>query len=91
MQLDRVSEYFCGLSGEAKAMYSTKVCGVGLKTDPYTIPNELWMAEPDRIPNVAWNDMFMYMIATPSAYTKEEMKVSLQLTNLLVKRMKLTI
>ena len=37
MQLDRVSEYFCGLSGEAKAGYSTKVCGVGLKTDPYAI------------------------------------------------------
>ena len=50
MQLDRVSEYFCGLSGEAKAGYSTNVCGVGLKTDPYAIPNELWMAEP---PNVA--------------------------------------
>ena len=46
MQLDRASEYFCGLSGEAKARYSTKVCGVGLKTDPYAIPNELWMAEP---------------------------------------------
>ena len=25
MQLDRVSEYFCGLFGEAKARYSTKV------------------------------------------------------------------
>ena len=58
---------------------------MGLNTDPYTIPNELYMAEPDRIPDVAWSDMFMYMIATPSAYTKEEMKVSLYLTNLLVK------
>ena len=58
---------------------------MGLNTDPYAIPNDLCMAEPDRIPDVAWSDMFMYMIATPSAYTKEEMKVSLYLTNLLVK------
>ena len=58
---------------------------MGLKTDPYAIPNELWMAEPDRIPDVAWSDMFMYKRTTPSAYTKEEMKVSLYLTNLLVK------
>ena len=77
MQLDQVSEYFCGLPEETKARYSTKICGVGLKTDPYANPNELWMVEPDQIPNVAWSDMFMYMITTPSAYTREEMKVSL--------------
>ena len=27
------------------------------------------------MPNVQWSDMFMHMIVTPSAYTKEEIKV----------------
>ena len=52
MQLERVSEYYGGLSGEAKARYCTKVCGIGLKLDSYVILDELWMEEPDRVPNV---------------------------------------
>ena len=76
--MERISEHYSELSGEAKARYTAKVCGVGLKTDPYAIPSELWADEPEEVPDVAWSDMFMYMIATPSAYTREEMKVSLQ-------------
>lgn len=76
-----MSEYYSKLSGEAKARYCAKVCGVGLKTDPYAIASEFWVDDPEKIPDVAWSDMFMYMIATPSAYTKEEMKVSLQLSS----------
>ena len=71
MQLERVPEYYGGLSGVAKARYCTKVCGVGLKLGPYVILDELWMEETDRVPNVQWSDMFMYIIVTPSAYTKE--------------------
>ena len=64
---------YCGSSlGKAKARYYTKVCGFGLKLDTYVIPDELWMEEPDRVPNVQWSDMFMCMMVTPSAYTKEE-------------------
>lgn len=60
----------CGLSAESKQRYTDKVTGIGLK-DPYAIPSELWQAEPNQVPNVAWSNMF----ATPSAYTREEMKV----------------
>ena len=52
MPLERVSEYCSGLSGEAKARYCTKVCGVGWKLDSYVMPDELWMKQPDRVPNV---------------------------------------
>lgn len=61
----------------SKARYnSAKVTGVGLKSNPYTIPDEQWVTEPSEVPNVAWSDMFVYMIAMPSAYTREEVKVS---------------
>ena len=77
MALSKVSEYFSSLSGEAKARYGAKVSGVGLNNDPYAIPAELWVTEPDCIPDVAWSDMFVFMIARPSEYTKEEIKVKL--------------
>ena len=72
----QVSEYYSGLSAESKQRYTDKVTGVGLRKDPYAIPSELWQAEPNHVPNVALNDMFVYVVATTSAYTKEEMKVS---------------
>ena len=50
-----------------------KVTGVGLRKDPYAISSELWQAE---VPNMAWSDMFVYMVATPNGISKEEMKVS---------------
>ena len=55
--------------------YSTKVTAVGLKDNPYTIPDEQWAAVPSDVPNVAWSDMFA---CVPSAYTREEIKVSLK-------------
>lgn len=77
--MERVSEYYSGLPAEARQRYSSKVTGVGLRMDPYAIQSELWVAEPTEVPSVAWSDMFIYMIATPSAYTREEMKVSMQI------------
>lgn len=79
--MERVSDYFSGLSPESKARYTAKVVGVGLKADPYAIPSEQWVAEPSEVPKVAWSDMFVYMIATPSPYTKEEIKVSNEATS----------
>ena len=76
MQLELVPEYNGGFSGKAKARYCAKVCRVDLKLDPYVIPDELWMEKPDRVPNVQRSDMFMYMIVTSSAYSKEELKVN---------------
>ena len=75
--MERVSEYYLGLSADSKARYTSKVVGAGLKSDPYAIPSESWVVEPDTIPDIAWSDMFMYMISTPSPYTREEIKASL--------------
>ena len=73
--LQPVSEYFCALSGEAKSRYIAKVTSSGLESDPYAIPDELWVSQPEKVPEVSWSDMFIYMISTPSVYTKEEIKV----------------
>ena len=74
--MKRVSEHFLGLSAESQARYTTKVTNAGLERDPYAIPSECWVAEPEKVPKVAWSDMFMFMIKTPSPYTREELKVS---------------
>ena len=68
--MERVSEYFFGLSAVSQARYTAKVANAGLKSDPYAIASECWVAEPE------WSDMFMFMIVKPSPYTREELKVS---------------
>ena len=82
--MERTSEYFDDLSAEAKARYKQKLAKVGLKDDPYAIPNDLWVEEPPSVPKIAWSDMFLYMISTPSVYTKEEMKVWFHLQCMLI-------
>ncbi len=53
--------------------YQNEVVAAGLAQDPYAIQE--WTESPDLIPDVKWSDMMLYMIATPSQYTKEEIKV----------------
>ena len=54
--------------------------GAGLSSDPYLLTeyNANWEEEPETIPNVKRNDMFVYMITTPSEYSKDEIKVSMK-------------
>ena len=70
--MEQVSEYFSLLSTEAKLRYEQKVAKVGLKTDPYVMPSDLWVEESPSVPNIAWSDMFLYMISTLSPYTTEK-------------------
>ena len=74
--MERTSEYYSTLTANSKARYAEKVTGAGLKTDPYSIPEESWTEEPVAVPLVSWSDLFLYMVSTPSLYTKQEMKVS---------------
>ena len=67
---------FLSLSAEGQARYTAKVTNTALKSDLYTIASECWVAEPKKLPNILWSDMFMFMIVTSSPYTKEELNVS---------------
>ncbi len=73
--MEAISEYFTGLSKESKARYAAKVTAMGLTSDPYVMPSKSWVAQPNKVPDVSWSDMFLYLIQTPSAYTKEELQV----------------
>ena len=57
--------------------YESKVISSGLRTDPYAIDDRHWTETPEIVPDVQWSDMMLYMIATPSPYTREEIKVSM--------------
>ena len=67
------SEYLMKLSSEAKMRYESKVVSAGLDVDPYVI--EGWSQNPEDIPKVHWSDVVLYMVSTPSPYTKEAIKV----------------
>ena len=72
--MERKSDYFFDLSSQAKERYEAKVVSSGLSRDPYTI--EDWIEAPEEVPDVGWSDMMLYMVSTPSPYTREEIKVS---------------
>ena len=64
----RKSEYLLSLSVEAKQRYENKITGTGLDVDPYVI-NE-WTQDPENISRMAWSDVCLYIVSTPSAYQK---------------------
>ena len=66
------SEYFESLSGDVLVRYEAKVLTVGLTKYPYCITE--WVEEPTVIPDIKWSDSMLYMVSTPSPYTKEEVK-----------------
>ena len=71
MALAQKSEYL----EEAKQRYESKVAGTGLSVDPYVIDDHDWTQEPETVPRLAWSDVMLYMVSTPSPFTKEALKV----------------
>ncbi len=75
MVMDRKSKYFTNLSADAKCRYEGKVTNSGLRQDPYAITE--WTENPENVPEVQWSDLMLYMVTTPSPYTREEIKVKI--------------
>ena len=75
--MESKSDYFHGLTAASKTRYESKVLSSGLKVDPYSITT--WVVNSEDFPEVNISDMVMYMISTPSPYTREEIKVSFRL------------
>ena len=74
--MERKSQYCLELSHESQLRYQSKVVCAGLNDDPYAVEESLWTDDPDSIPTVNWSDVVLYMVSTPSPYTREELKVS---------------
>lgn len=68
--MESTSSYYRALLKEARKQYERKVVQTGLKNDPYEI--DVWNDNA-----VKWSDMMVYMMATPSAYTREAIKVNI--------------
>ena len=77
IEIQRKSEYFANLSADSQRRYESKVISSGLNIDPYAIDDCQWTEVPETVPDVQWSDMMIYMTATPSPYTREEIKVSI--------------
>lgn len=77
MAVEIKSEYILSLNVDSRKRYESKLMSTGLCKDPYALKVDAWCREPDKLPNIAWSDVMMYMVCTPSPHTKEEIKVQL--------------
>ena len=70
------SPYVNTLSLDAKQRYTSKLLydyGTKSLPDPYSLA-EKWSTNPDSWPDLTFGDIYLYLIDTPSIYTKESMK-----------------
>ena len=77
MALKNVSKYFQELSEEAKSRYEEKLGILGDIEDPYV--GGSWLVRGSSVewhdwPTVEYPDIYNYLIATPSAYTRDQLK-----------------
>ncbi|XP_048734036.1 uncharacterized protein LOC125650107 isoform X2 [Ostrea edulis] len=73
---DILSTYANSLSEEAKRRYTVKLLynrGTCSLPDPYHL-TENWSRSPDTWPDLTFGDIYLYLIDTPSLFTKESMK-----------------
>ena len=77
MSLFKKSEHICSISDISRGRYEAKVTATGLDIDPYAIDAGLWLHEPEVIPQLSLSDVMLYMVSTPSPYTKEAIKVNI--------------
>ena len=73
VSLVKWSEYLMKLLLEAKKRFESKVVSAGVNVDPCAI--DKWSQDPEDLPKVQWSDVMLYMVSTPSPYTKEAIKV----------------
>ena len=67
------SAYFQDLQGDSRRRYAEKVTVLGY--DPYHLPpDRVQLPNPGDWPKVEYPDIYNYLMATPSPYTKEQMK-----------------
>ena len=62
------------ISGEAKAKCYKKLKDVDLDCGPYQLPSDTWNNDPMKWPDLEFPDIYVYLIKTPGAFTKESMK-----------------
>ncbi|CAC5369625.1 unnamed protein product [Mytilus coruscus] len=72
----KFSTYYHSLPNDTKNRYSTKLfydAGTKSLPDPYVL-TEKWSTDPNTWPDLTFGDIYLYLIDTPSIFTKESMK-----------------
>ena len=62
------------LDSSDKARYKEKLRMLQLHSDPYLLDKNTWLTERSVWPPVEFPDVFVYLINSPSTYTKEALK-----------------
>ena len=62
------------LDSSGKTRYKEKLHILQLRSDPYLLDKNSWLAERSLWPPVEFPDVFVYLINSPSPYTKEALK-----------------
>ena len=60
-------------SAQKLYLMKLKVDGRDLK-DPYDIPDELWLDDPSKWPEIQFGDIYTYLMDTPGIFTKENLQ-----------------
>ena len=76
--LFRKSECLLQLTSLSRQKYIKKITKAGLSCDPYCLESSEWNKDPEDLPLLSWSDITMFMVSTPSPYTKESIKVSIE-------------
>ena len=69
----KYSTYYQELTKEAQHRYNEKLDILHV-ADPYTFSHEQWSSDISLWPEVEYQDIYNYLINTPSPYTKDELK-----------------
>ena len=68
------SEAYKQLDTVGKQHYTEKLKLLGLTGDPYVAPRDAFVVDPETWPAVDFPDICVYLIHSPSPYTKEALK-----------------
>ena len=73
-KIEEYSELYLQLDPLGKTRYKEKLKMLQLCTDPYLVDRNAWSTEKSLFPQIEFPDIFVYLISSPSPYTKEALK-----------------
>ena len=68
------SDFFKQLDAADKKRYKEKLSKLGLRIDPYLMDADQWSTSRNVWPSVEFPDICVYLLNSPSPYTKEALK-----------------
>ena len=73
-EIEEYSELYQQLDSLGKMRYKEKLKMLHLSIDLYLVDRNAWSTERSLFPHIDFPDIFVYLISSPSLYTKEALK-----------------